>query len=243
MVSLVSGLVEQLCAHAQRVRAPPPFYTLPVRAITMTDCAVLLLVLVAILTLPVDSVDLTVERFAAETDAVLATISRLESAQIFPSDNRLLRRIAFVETDDGQMQETALEKGGIWNVDNAQFNQTTADASLGVKRTDIATAFPEVGDWGETAWEDLSKPLWSALAARLVLFLAENSSTEGIPGASDIESQAQFWRDAYNSNGDTAKFERRVYLLIEEESKAQSSQIAKCFCVCGVSLVSGVLFP
>ena len=179
-------------------------------------------ILIVVLTLPVDSVDLTVVVSATGTDVVLATVSRLESAQIFASDNRLLRRIAFVETDDGlQPEETSLDQGGIWRVDYARFQQTTTNASLAEKRADIAAAFPEVGDWGATVWEDLSKPLWSALAARLVLFLAETSAATGeIPGASDIEGQALFWRDVYNSDGDTAEFERRVYLLIEEESKA-----------------------
>ena len=180
------------------------------------------IILIVVLTLPVNSVDLTVEVSATGTDVVLATVSRLESAQIFASDNRLLRRIAFVETDDGlQPEETSIDRGGIWRVDYAQFQQTTTNASLEEKRADVAAAFPEV-DWGATVWEDLSKPLWSALAARLVLFLAETSAATGeIPGASDIEGQALFWRDVYNSDGDTAEFERRVYLLIEEESKSQ----------------------
>ena len=180
------------------------------------------IILIVVLTLPADSVDLTVEVSATGTDVVLATVSRLESAQIFASDNRLLRRIAFVETDDGlQPEETSIDRGGIWRVDYAQFQQTTTNASLEEKRADVAAAFPEV-DWGATVWEDLSKPLWSALAARLVLFLAETSAATGeIPGASDIEGQALFWRDVYNSDGDTAEFERRVYLLIEEESKSQ----------------------
>ena len=171
------------------------------------------------------SVDLTVVVSATGTDVVLATVSRLESAQIFASDNRLLRRIAFVETDDGLQPETSLDQGGIWRVDYARFQQTTTDASLAEKRADVAAAFPEVGDWGEALWEDLSKPLWSALAARLVLFLAETSASTGeIPGASDIEGQALFWRDVCNSDGDTAEFERMVYLLIEEESKAAQPQ-------------------
>ena len=202
------------------------------------------LALVVLLIPLLEAVDLTVEPGATGTEVVHATISKLESAQIFGSDRRLLRRIAYVETEDGlnpplvppeegsgseqsslalspaesrATRDTSLNYGGIWKVDRSVFQSTITDEFLAEKRAEIAGAFPEVGEWEEVVWEDLNRPLWSALAARLLLLLAENSTE--IPSASDVTGQAVFWRDFYNSERDTSEFERRVSSLIEEESK------------------------
>lgn len=48
------------------------------------------------------AVDRTMEEEAVGADVVVATISKIESANAFPSDKRLLRKIAFVETADGK---------------------------------------------------------------------------------------------------------------------------------------------
>ena len=71
-------------------------------------------------------IDLTLQLEAAGTDVVLASIGRIEQAGIFPSDNRLLRRVAFAETRDGVDSDTfrAGYNGGIWQVDEDIFNQT-----------------------------------------------------------------------------------------------------------------------
>lgn len=177
-----------------------------------------ILLLLGVVVLPGTAIDFTIENHVVGTDVVLATISKLESAQIFPSDKRLLRRIAYVETDDGQQAPPSSDYGGIWNVDRASFTRTTNDSSIAVKLSEIAEAFPEVGDWEEVVWNDMTKPLWSALAARLVLFIAENVTE--IPSASDISGQAQFWKHFYNEDGDMGEFESRVASLIEEEGKA-----------------------
>ena len=58
-------------------------------------------------------------------------------------------------------------------------------------------------DWTETEWEDLEKPLYSGLAARL--FLARLSA----PIPSDLPSQAQYWKTYYNTSagkGSVQKF-------------------------------------
>ena len=102
-------------------------YNMPHSTITLALLAILLPPALAV-------VDLTVEAGATGTDVVLATISRLESASIFPSDRRLLRRIAYVETDDGRSSPS---HGGIWSVNHALFQATKANESLAGKRADI----------------------------------------------------------------------------------------------------------
>ena len=53
-------------------------------------------------------------------------------------------------------------------------------------------------NWNHVIWEDLAKPLYSALAARL--FLQVRSSNATIPGP--IKLQAQFWKRYYRFNAD-----------------------------------------
>lgn len=50
--------------------------------------------------------DLTIVPEASGTDVVFATISRIQQANIFPDDQRLLRRVAYAETRDGTDSDT-----------------------------------------------------------------------------------------------------------------------------------------
>lgn len=47
------------------------------------------------------SIDLTTVPETVGIDVVFASVSRIQQANIFPDDNRLLRRVAFAETRDG----------------------------------------------------------------------------------------------------------------------------------------------
>lgn len=47
------------------------------------------------------SIDLTTISETSGIDVVFASVSRIQQANIFPDDNRLLRRVAFAETRDG----------------------------------------------------------------------------------------------------------------------------------------------
>lgn len=47
------------------------------------------------------SVDLTIVPETSGTAVVFAAVSRIQLSNIFPDDQRLLRRVAYVETRDG----------------------------------------------------------------------------------------------------------------------------------------------
>ena len=167
------------------------------------------------------AVDLTVVENAVGADVVLATITKIENAEIFPSDKRILRRIAYVETADGVTpppERTSVDYGGIWSVNNDNFLSTQESADV-LKQ--INDAFKEellssgVELWEELEWKDLNRPLWSALAARLWI---HRVLAVRIPTASDIEGQAFFWKHYYNTDGDTDKFIDDVEQLELDES-------------------------
>lgn len=150
--------------------------------------------------------DILYQSNANGSAVVLLVVGRLQQSGVFGNDNELLRRIAFVETRDGTLPDTFREgyNGGIWAVDEAAFLGTkTNDASnvrLPAKLQQIRDHF-EI-DWTSVQWSDLRKPLHSAIAARLILYLAPRA----IPPTNDLEAQAMFWVQYYNSDGDEADF-------------------------------------
>ena len=175
-------------------------------------------VILLILANAVLAVDRTIEKDAVGADVVLATIAKIEAVQnLFESDKRLLRRIAYVETADGERAPSSNSAGedfgGIWNVGRQHFEATKTDEKLADYRKNISLAFEIT--WEMVQLEDLSTPLWSALAARLAIELANTA----IPTASDIAGQARFWEANYSSDGDVEKFISDVEQLQKDESK------------------------
>ena len=143
--------------------------------------------------------DLTLGLEAVGTDVVLASIGRIDQSEVFPSDNRLLRRIAYAETRDGLDINTfrAGYNGGIWQVDETIFNQTQDTAA----NPSLLQIYPQLMasfgiDWPNATWADLRRPLFSALAARLYFTIV----SDPIPVAGDLRGQGEYWKNNYNSD-------------------------------------------
>lgn len=67
---------------------------------------------------------------------------------------------------------------------------------------DIQTAFSI--DWPSVAWDELTKPLHSAIGARLYLLYVSRNDPKGIPR--NITDQATYWKQYYRPAGDTNEF-------------------------------------
>ena len=110
-------------------------------------------------------------------------------------DNELLPRIALVETSYGTDNDTYRDNyyGGIWQVDEDMFNETKVILQSPSRLyTNIILLFGI--EWYGTTWEDLRKPLYSGLAARVFL----SGIDEPIPLASDVSGQAKYWKTYYD---------------------------------------------
>ena len=168
-----------------------------------------------------EAVDDTLTPGARGADVVRAVVGKIEDSNIFPSDNQLLRRIAYVESKDGTDGNTYRSGyyGGIWQVDEVGFRDTqdaSSHPALTAKFQKIQEFFGI--DWSQFQWEDLRKPLYSGLAARLRL----SNVFAPIPMASDIRAQGQYWKTYYNTPagaGTVDKFVEDVEALLEKESK------------------------
>ena len=145
-----------------------------------------------------EAIDLTRIPEAYGTNVVSATVALIQRSGIFPCDNRIIRRLAYVESRDGEDPETFRSgyNGGIWQVDEEIFQET-----LNLVQ---AEEFKEIEEriyrsfsirWHSVEWAELHIPLYSALAASI--FFAHFS----IPNSGDVIGQGRVWKDsAYNIN-------------------------------------------
>ena len=141
--------------------------------------------------------DLTLKQRTKGAEVVEAAIEKVQ--EVIPDNTQFLRRIAYVESIDGEQKDTyrAGYHGGIWQVDEIGFQDTqntTSHPDLVAKFARIERVFGIY--WITVTWEDLEKPFYSALAARLFLSNIE----EAIPSSSEIEEQAEYWNTYYNTD-------------------------------------------
>ena len=140
-------------------------------------------------------IDSTRDPEASGTAVVLACTRLIQLSSIFSEDYQTLRKIAYVETADGTSEFT---NGGIWGVQEDIFNSTkTADSSILVG---INTVFDV--DWNTVQWEDLTIPLYSAIAARIYLQQRQNSGRD----LSNITTQATVWSMDYNPGSNVTRY-------------------------------------
>ena len=97
---------------------------------------VLCLCSLALVTLCVAQHDDTLTPGAKGADVVEATLTRIESACIFPDDKLLMRRMAYVESSDGEHPDTYRDgyHGGIWQVSSCSLQRVSTQT-----RTETAT--------------------------------------------------------------------------------------------------------
>ena len=156
-----------------------------------------MLFLLAALFSGANTLDKTLDDGAIGSDVVQAVIAKLDASGIaFGDDHRLLRRLAFVETADGA--NTNVSNVGLWGLSQSHLDVVGSAPLLAELRIAVRAAFGI--DWGAVTTNDLGKPFFAGLAARLYLFYLEISGTATIPLAGDIDAQAHFWFTYYHSN-------------------------------------------
>ncbi|KAI1286171.1 hypothetical protein HDE_11148 [Halotydeus destructor] len=112
----------------------------------------------------------------------------LKMAHLHSDSMRILRRLAFVETNDGLKKYGQL--GNIWNIDEAMLDRTKNDSLVNFHSL-IESSFGI--KWTSTTYDDMKIPMLSGLAAHL--------NVEAISQAKppDVASQAEYWATHYNA--------------------------------------------
>lgn len=137
--------------------------------------------------LVVDSQGVDVIQDAVELTKKAVTKS---SKLIFMDDNHFIRRVALVENS---LNRTSKE-GGLWNVDECAFKATQTKRK---KNKHLATLHKTVRrtfgvTWSKIKYSDLRRPLYSVLAARIILEMTERSIPRG------LRNQARLWLENYH---------------------------------------------
>ena len=163
--------------------------------------------------------DRTLEDEATGSDVVIATVNRIQSSGVFPDDYQFLRRMARVETNDGEtLSQTT---GGIWNIDSSptwrkvqSFMKVSEERHQLQMQIQLALGIT----WNSTfpTYGDLKIPLYSALAVLVRI----QSLKETIPD--DIFGQADLWQRQFNNQPTTLTkddFISNATALQREQSK------------------------
>lgn len=120
-------------------------------------------------------------------------------------DNDFMRRVAYVMSDFGKSMRG---NGGIWQVSMTAFKDTmdtSAHSLLLSKYERILNAYGI--DWTTVKYDDLKKPFYSALAARLYL----SNFKELIPPPHRVDEQAKYWKFKYmRGEGNMDTFKEKV---------------------------------
>ena len=165
------------------------------------------MVVVSILTVMVTvnaQSDKTLVPEAKGADVVRAVISKIEASSHFinfdpaPTSSSFMRAMAYVETRDGTTDDP--NRGGIWNVAKDLFRRTQTDADgmleiiiMQLNQTHHQNYIGPV-DWKNLTYNNLSTPLYSGLAVRLLIQL----STVPLP----VPAQhSMYWVDTFNKTG------------------------------------------
>ena len=173
--------------------------------------------------IPLNETDETHIPGANGSDVVEAVISKLGLLENIGPDHRFMRRLAYVETRDGAVEN----EGGIWGVDDDKLGQirealndqtARGHTELNAATQDI-TSKCEVDLESSLYMQQMSIPLYSGLTARLVLYLWNVSRREAIPLAGNVTGQAHFWASQYHQGGDQQHFLKRVLSLESRSGK------------------------
>lgn len=129
--------------------------------------------------------------------------------RVFPDDHGFMDNLACTESNFGTHPKTYRDgyHGGIYQVDEIGYRDTKDVAShpgLTRKHQEIMEEFGI--DWMSSTWEDLDKPVYSAIGARLYI----SNNPEPIPMTK--EEQGRYWKEHYNTDlgaGDPSNFGKR----------------------------------
>ncbi|XP_025113618.1 uncharacterized protein LOC112575805 isoform X2 [Pomacea canaliculata] len=160
--------------------------------------ALISLATVAVTQLNVHADSPVVQAGASGSDVVDAVVDLIDHSCIFPDDYLFLRRLAYLETEDGKAPNTYMMNtyyNGIWRTNKDMFMETQQQSSPALLEAHrkIEAAFGI--NWQSVRWEDLQKPLYSALAAKLYI------TYRGLQIPSSPNDQISFWLSNFPSGG------------------------------------------
>ncbi|CAH1777088.1 unnamed protein product [Owenia fusiformis] len=136
---------------------------------------------------------------ARGADVVNDVVEEIGRAKIFPNDQRFMKRIAFLETRNGESANEG--SGGIWKVSKKAFEDIQNNGDTFHKRLQEKEDLIQANwglKWNNLAYRDLDSPFISGLAARLYL----SNDPSPIPAEKELDLQTRYWADKYHPAND-----------------------------------------
>ena len=127
-------------------------------------------------------------------------LAMIKEANIFDSDHNFMRRLAYVETRDGEHLIASHGKYGIWGFDLLNFFNAIANATIyhPVAASVSQRVCEKFGiNLSSLHSRDVIKPLVSGVLARFYLLALNVTRNKSIPLT--IPEQAIFWKEEYSS--------------------------------------------
>ncbi|XP_078488842.1 uncharacterized protein LOC104266065 [Ciona intestinalis] len=164
-------------------------------------------------------IDLTTQANATGAAVVSRCIELIENSGIFRDDSNLLRRLAYVETTDGVSY--VANQGGIWKISQFVFTELqTQNFNASNYYAAVTTHFSI--DWQSVTYADLDKPIYSALAARLVIAHAEIIVSGTI--STDVNVQYNTWAFYFHDNQQSTTLSEFTTSIAQIPTQCQSDQ-------------------
>ena len=132
------------------------------------------------------------------SDVVEAVLEKLNCLRVFSCDQMLMQRIAFVESEYGEIDDCS---GGIWCLEVEAFETLSNNQDRLQDATEIIYNRSGISFFDDvTSYESLNTPFYSGLAARLYLHYLEITNVY-VPFNDTIQRQAEFWIYHYHKIG------------------------------------------
>ena len=152
-------------------------------------------------------------------DIVQVVLSIIENSTIFDYDHDFMRRLAYVETKDGEDLRTSSGKYGIWAYYLEGYNDTVNNATIynSVAAFVSQRICVEFGiNVTSVNSTDVMKPIVSGVMTCFYLLALNVTENKSIPVT--VPEQATFWNEEYNSRQqpDESLFKNRVQELVRK---------------------------
>ncbi|XP_052788956.1 uncharacterized protein LOC128223687 [Mya arenaria] len=156
-----------------------------------------------------NAIDKTLQPNAYGADVVEAVVNVIRDSCLFAEDRRFLRRLAYVESQDGSAPNTFRSGyyGGIWQVDENEFRATQNKPLLQSQYNLILSRFGIT--WNAVRWQDLRRPLYSGIAA--ALFSIYRAGPSGMSWK--LEEQGLFWGHNFHGGRPANNFTQLAQIL------------------------------
>ncbi|OQV18313.1 hypothetical protein BV898_07518 [Hypsibius exemplaris] len=174
----------------------------------------ILLITLGVYLVGAQTTDTTLQERTHSEDVVDVVIKKITRANFASPDKGFMKRIACAESQYGTAPTTYANGyyGGVWQMDEANFLLTKNNITypnLNEFHRKIFRSSLRI-DWTKVVWQDLWKPLYSGLAARILLWIRQEAG-HVIPDT--LANQAVYWKTHYDIGGGTVEdFKAQVAL-------------------------------